>query len=115
MADPLGFVTLGIGGFAAGYLIGKALRLVARIGAYIVGLYLASLIVLSSVGVIIINWAAMQHLMTGAVNFLVNLTKSDVVTSTGAFGTTIALGAIYGAIKVEIKQKTQYRFFKKIK
>ena len=114
MADPLGFITLGVGGFTAGFLIGKALRLVARIGMYVIGLYLASLIVLASMGVIVINWDAMQNLIMNAVNFAVKITKSDVVASTGALGATMFLGMIYGAMKGEIGTRPKYRFFRRL-
>lgn len=117
MADPLGFVTLGVGGFTVGYLIGMALRVVSKIALYAVGLYLASLVVLASMGVIIINWSSMEALIYGLVDFLVNLTKSDVVTSTGAFGVTMVLGAIYGALRGEVHPvpAQNYKFFRRLR
>ena len=120
MVNPLGFVTLGVGGFTVGFLIGMALRFISKIVLYAVGLYLASLIVLASMGVIIINWDAMESLIYGLVSFLAKLAKSDVITSTGAFGVTMVLGAIYGALKGQVVQVRQvqiqnYRFFRRLR
>jgi len=114
MADPLGFITLGVGGFTIGILIGMALRVVARVAMYAAGLYLASLVILASMGIIVINWDALEALTVRAVDFLVSLTKSDVVTSTGAFGVTAFLGAIYGAMKGTVMAGGGYRFFRRL-
>jgi len=114
MADPLGFAVLGVGGFTIGFLVGKALRLIAKIGMYVAGVYIASLIVLASMGIIIINWNALEGLAVSAVEFLVSLTKSDVITSTGAFGVSGFLGAIYGALKGEVHPVQNYKFFRKL-
>ena len=114
MADPLGFAVLGVGGFTIGFLIGKALRFVAKIGMYVVGLYLASLVILASMGIIIINWDALEGIVVSAVEFLVSLTKSDVITSTGAFGVSGLLGAIYGALKGEVNPVQNYKFFRRL-
>jgi len=115
MADPLGFAVLGVGGFTIGFLIGKALRFVAKIGMYVVGLYLASLVILASMGIIIINWDALENLTVSVVDFLVSLTKSDVVSSTGAFGVSGFLGAIYGALKGEVHPVQNYKFFRRLR
>jgi len=115
MADPVGFAVLGVGGFTLGFLIGKALRFVAKIGMYVAGLYLASLVVLASMGVIIINWDALESLTVSVVDFLVSLTKSDVVSSTGAFGVSGFLGATYGALKGEVRPVQNYKFFRRLR
>ena len=114
MADPVGFAVLGVGGFTIGFLVGKALKFVAKIGMYVAGLYLASLVVLASMGIVVVNWDALEGLMVKAVDFLVNLTNSDVVSSTGTFGVTGFLGAIYGALKGEVNPVQDYKFFRRL-
>ena len=82
---------------------------------YVAGLYIASLVVLASMGVIVINWDALESLSVSVVQFLVSLTESDIVTSTGTFGVTGVLGAIYGALKGEVAPAQNYRFFKRVR
>jgi len=115
MADPIGFAALGVGGFTIGFLVGKALKFVAKITMYVVGLYIASLMALASFGVIVINWDALQSLAHGFVDFLVSFTQSDVLTSTGAFGTTAFIGTVYGALKGEVHPVQSYKFFRRVR
>ena len=115
MADPVGFAVLGVGGFTIGFLVGKALKLLAKIVMYVVGLYVASLAVLASMGIIIVNWDAIESLAISTVEFLVSITESDVVTSTGTFGVTGFLGAIYGALKGETRPTQKYKFFRRVR
>ncbi len=114
MADPTGLVILGVGGFTIGMLIGMALKAAARIAMYVAGFYLASLLVLSSMGLIIVNWDGIASLGANILSYLMSLAKADAITSTGAFGVATTLGMIYGAIKSEIAPKQNYRFFKKL-
>jgi len=115
MADPVGFAVLGVGGFTLGFLVGKALKLLAKIAMYVAGLYIASLTVLASMGVIVVNWDALESLAVNTVEFLVSVTQSDVVTSTGTFGVSGFLGAIYGALKGEARPAQNYRFFRRLR
>lgn len=117
MADPAGFVILGVGGFTVGMLIGMALKAAARVAMYVAGLYLASLVALSSMGLIIVNWEGIAALAGTILNFMMNITSSGAIQSAGAFGTATILGTIYGAIKAEVaapQERENYRFFKKL-
>lgn len=117
MADPAGFVILGVGGFMVGMLIGMALKAAARVAMYVAGLYLASLVALSSLGLVVVNWEGIATLGNNIIEYLTSIAQADVLTSTGAFGTTTILGAIYGAIKAEVaapQERENYRFFKKL-
>ena len=116
MADPAGFVILGVGGFTVGMLIGMAIKAAARVAMYAAGLYLASLVALSSMGLIIVNWEGIAALAGTILNFMMDITSSGAIQSAGAFGTATVLGAIYGAIRGEINAPRQnnYKFFKKI-
>jgi len=115
MVDVIGLAALGVGGFAIGYLIGIALRFVTKIAMYVVGLYLASLIALSSLGAITIHWDVMTTLVKNLVTGLASIAQSDVVTSTGAFGVTLTLGTIYGALRGTIVNTNEYKFFKRVR
>lgn len=117
MADPTGLVVLGVGGFTVGMLIGMALKALARIAMYVVGLYLASLLVLSSFGLIIVNWEGLASLGATILNYLMSIARADALTSMGAFGVATTLGMIYGAVKAEIRinnDNNNFRFFKKL-
>ena len=116
MADPAGFVLLGVGGFTIGMLIGMALKAVARLAMYVAGLYLASLVALSSMGLIIVNWEGLANLAGTILNFMTSMTNSGAVQSAGVFGTVTVLGAIYGAIRAEIqvRENQKFRYFKKL-
>lgn len=55
---------LGYGGFA-GFVIGFAAKRVLNVFLMLLGLYMLSLLWLSSKGVITINWHAFVHIFTG--------------------------------------------------
>lgn len=114
MVEPAGFILLGVGGFTVGMLIGMALKALARIVMYVAGLYLASLVALSSMGLIIVNWEGFAALAGQILNFMTGVTNSGVIQSAGAFGTATVLGAVYGAIRAEIRTAQKFRFFKKL-
>lgn len=119
MANFTGFLILGASGFAIGMLIGMAIRAVIRVIMYVVGLYLASLVVLSSMGLIIVNWEGIAALVGTIINFMMDITSSGVIPSAGAFGISTFLGMIYGATKSRVnvpknRNNYNYRFFKKL-
>lgn len=114
MVDPTGFIVLGVGGFTIGILIGMALKALARLAMYVVGLYLASLVALGSLGLITVNWEGIASFLGNVVNYITSLTDAGAFTSMGAFGTATLLGTIYGAIRAQISKNKSYKFFKKM-
>lgn len=112
--DPVGIVVLGVGGFCIGVLIGIALKTAAKILMYVAGLYLASLLVLSNLGIITVNWAGLAELLTKITAFMSGLANTNVLTSTGAFGVAATMGMIYGAVKTSIHATTG-KYFRRVK
>ena len=112
--DPVGLVVLGVGGFCIGVLIGIALKMAARVLMYVAGLYLASLLVLSNLGIITVNWAGLADLLTKISGFMSNLANTNVLTSTGAFGVATTMGMLYGAVKSTVKA-TKGKYFGRVK
>ena len=115
MADIAGTALLGIGGFTIGVLIGMALRATARIVMYVAGLYLASLVVLSSLGLIIVNWSGIASLISSFILNLSRIANADIIFSSGVFGVSMTMGMIYGAVKstAVFEEKRPFRFYKR--
>jgi len=115
--NPAGLVVLGVGGFCIGMLIGIALKAAARVLLYVAGLYLASLLILNNIGIIEVNWVGLANLIQEIARTLSNIARTDVLTSTGAFGVATAMGMLYGAVKATIKGGIKVgggKYFKKL-
>jgi len=112
--DPAGIVVLGASGFCLGVLIGIAIKAAARILMYVAGLYLASLLILSNLGIITVNWAGLADLLTKVTGFMSHLASTDVLTSTGAFGVAATMGIIYGTVKASLTP-ARGRYFKRVR
>ena len=87
------------GGFVTGALIGYALRKAVKVFLTILGLWLLSIVALGQMGVIAINWEALNELVTKIVSWL-GMKTSDVasfISSAGVFGVTLAVGFFAGA------------------
>ena len=69
--------TLG-GGFFVGVLIGYALKKVIKLGAVIVGLFLAGLAYLQYQQIANINWNRLQTVSEGAITTLANLISTQI-------------------------------------
>jgi len=87
------------GGFVTGALIGYALRKAVKVFLTVLGLWLLSIVALGQMGVIVINWEALNELVTKIVSWL-GMKTSDVasfISSAGVFGVTLAVGFFAGA------------------
>jgi uncharacterized membrane protein (Fun14 family) len=75
-ADIAPFVgTIG-GGFAAGAILGYAIKQVLKIVAVVVGLFIASLTYLQYQGIIDIDWSKLQNGLTTVANTVMNISNN---------------------------------------
>jgi uncharacterized membrane protein (Fun14 family) len=118
--DPLGVVTLGVGGFALGTVMGLALRALSKVFMYAVGLYLVSLAILSSFGIIIVNWSGIESALTRIFSWIISLTQTDIFSSMGLLGISSFIGVLYGLTRgtvidtVRIGEE-EFEFFRRVK
>ncbi|MFP3045636.1 MAG: FUN14 domain-containing protein [Thermocladium sp.] len=101
--------TEAVGGFAVGALIGYATKAILKITAIGLGFFFLILLWLSSSGLIIVNWPAIQTWLS---NLLTNLFGQNLsgTFSLGVLGTAGVGGFFYGLGKHEIKQESRLRF-----
>lgn len=101
--------TEAVGGFTVGALIGYATKAILKITAIGLGFFLLILLWLSSNGLIIVNWPAIQTWLS---NLLTNLFGQNLsgTFSLGVLGTAGVGGFFYGLGKHEIKQESRLRF-----
>ena len=101
--------TEAVGGFTVGALIGYATKAILKITAIGLGFFLLILLWLSSNGLIMVNWAAIQTWLS---NVLTNLFGQNLsgTFSLGVLGTAGVGGFFYGLGKHEIKQESRLRF-----
>jgi uncharacterized membrane protein (Fun14 family) len=101
--------TEAVGGFTVGALIGYATKAILKITAIGLGFFLLILLWLSSNGLIIVNWSAIQTWLS---NLLTNLFGQNLsgTFSLGVLGTAGVGGFFYGLGKHEIKQESRLRF-----
>lgn len=114
MVNPAGFIVLGVGGFCIGVLIGLAIKAAARILMYVAGLYLASLLILSNIGIITVNWAGLAKLLTFLTGYMAHIASTNILTSTGAFGVATTMGILYGAVKART-HVAKSRYFRRVR
>ena len=113
--DLMGLATLGVGGFALGTVIGLALRALSKVILYTIGLYLVSLAVLASFGLIVVNWAGIESALSKIFSWIISLTQTDFLTSTGLLGISGLLGTLYGLTRgTVVNTEKNYRFFKRL-
>ncbi|RLJ71580.1 putative membrane protein (Fun14 family) [Hydrogenivirga caldilitoris] len=84
---------LGFGG-ALGFLVGFTLKRVFKIAAFILGLYILSLIWLADKGVISVNWAAFGKFAGSFFSSFESFAKTAV--RTVSFGGSFAIGFVAG-------------------
>jgi uncharacterized membrane protein (Fun14 family) len=117
--DPLGVVTLGVGGFALGTVMGLALRALSKVFMYAVGLYLVSLAILSGFGIIIVNWSGIESALTRIFSWMVSLTQTDIFSSTGLLGVSSFIGILYGLTRGTVidtvGNEGEFRFFRRVR
>jgi len=101
--------TEAVGGFTVGALIGYATKAILKITAIGLGFFLLILLWLSSSGLIIVNWPAIQTWLS---NVLTNLFGQNLsgTFSLGVLGTAGVGGFFYGLGKHEIRQASRLRF-----
>lgn len=100
-----------VGGFTVGALIGYATKAILKITAIGLGFFFLILLWLSSNGLIIVNWPAIQTWLS---NLLTNLFGQNLsgTFSLGVLGTAGVGGFFYGLGKHEIRQESRLRFNK---
>jgi uncharacterized membrane protein (Fun14 family) len=100
-----------VGGFTVGALIGYATKAILKITAIGLGFFFLILLWLSSNGLIIVNWSAIQTWLS---NLLTNMFGQNLsgTFSLGVLGTAGVGGFFYGLGKHEIKQESRLRFNK---
>jgi len=118
--DPLGVVTLGVGGFALGTVVGLALRALSKVFMYAVGLYLVSLAILSGFGIIIVNWSGIESALTKVLSWVVSLTQMDIFSSAGLLGVSSFIGILYGLTRGTVVDtvrigEEEFEFFKRVR
>jgi uncharacterized membrane protein (Fun14 family) len=117
--DPLGVVTLGVGGFALGTVVGLALRALSKVFMYAVGLYLVSLAILSGFGIIIVNWSGIESALTKVLSWVVSLTQMDIFSSTGFLGVSSFIGILYGLTRGTVidtvRNEGEFEFFRRVR
>lgn len=115
--DWIGLATVGIGGFTVGTLVGLALRFISKIILYTLGLYLASLVFLSGLGLVVVNWAGIEEGLTKLINWIISVSQVDLFTGTGIFGTSTVIGLLFGLTRKATIHNTDsgnYRFYRRI-
>jgi len=95
--DALAVLTAAGGSFAAGWLVGYALRRAMSIVLTAAGLFIAALLGLQAVGIVVINWGA----LAGAVSRLVEYVGGEVgpaalAVATSSVGLPFAAGVLLG-------------------
>ena len=118
--DLLGVATLGIGGFALGAVIGLALRAMSKVFMYAVGLYLVSLVILSSFGLIIVNWSGIESALAKIVSWITALSQMDIFSSAGLLGVSSFIGILYGLTRGTVVDTVkiggeEFEFFRRVK
>jgi uncharacterized membrane protein (Fun14 family) len=97
MIEPLVF-QMGVGG-AGGFLAGYAVKKIAKILAFFAGLYFLSLIYLSQIGVVNINYERFLEVTSG---FVTNEQVTNILLATVAslpFAASFVAGLIFGLKK----------------
>lgn len=87
------------GGFVTGALIGYALRRAIKIFLSVLGLWLLSIVSLSYIGVVTINWSGLSELVSKIVGWL-GISAENIasfISSAGVFGLTLSVGFFAGA------------------
>ncbi len=84
---------LGFGG-ALGFLVGFTLKRVFKLIAFIIGIYILSLVWLADNGVISVNWGEMEKFATGFFSSFESFARSAV--RTASFGGSFAIGFAVG-------------------
>jgi len=87
------------GGFVTGTLIGYALRKAVKVALTVLGLWLLSIVSLSYVGIVTVNWAALNELVAKAIGWL-GMSSENIasfISSAGVFGLTLSIGFFTGA------------------
>jgi uncharacterized membrane protein (Fun14 family) len=118
--DLLGVATLGVGGFALGAVVGLALRAMSRVFMYAVGLYLVSLVVLSSLGLIIVNWSGIESVLAKIVSWIMALSQMDIFSSAGLLGVSSFIGILYGLTRGTVidtvrTSEEEFEFFRRVR
>lgn len=72
------------GGFAAGAILGYAIKQVLKIVAVVVGLFIASLTYLQYQGIIDIDWSKLQNVLTTVANTIMNISNNPGASHTAA-------------------------------
>jgi len=87
------------GGFVAGALIGYALRKAIKVFLTVLGMWLLSIVSLSYIGVVNINWAGLNELVSKIIGWLGMSTENiaTFISSAGVFGLTLSIGFFAGA------------------
>ncbi len=85
--------SLGFGG-ALGFLSGFAFKRVFKVLSFLVGLYVLSLIWLADLGVITVNWKALEVLASSLFSSLENFARTAVrvVSFSGSFAVGFLIG-----------------------
>lgn len=113
--ELIGLATISIGGFTIGALVGLALRFISKIILYTIGLYLASLVFLSGLGLIVVNWAGIEEGLTKLINWIISVAQVDLFTGTGIFGVSTLAGALFGLTrKATVENSENYRFYRRV-
>jgi uncharacterized membrane protein (Fun14 family) len=118
--DLLGVATLGVGGFALGAVVGLALRAMSKVFMYAVGLYLVSLVILSSLGLIIVNWSGIESALAKIVSWIMALSQMDIFSSAGLLGVSSFIGILYGLTRGTVIDtvrtgEEEFEFFRRVK
>ncbi len=87
------FKDLGFGG-AMGFLVGFTLKRIFKLVAFILGLYILSLIWLADNGVITVNWDALGRFASGFFTSFDSFARNAV--RTVSFGGSFAVGFVAG-------------------
>lgn len=96
--DPSTLALQAVGGFVAGSLIGYALRKIARWMLIAIGFLLLPIFGLWYVGVLNVNWEAVNEVVGKIVHWLgINISNmTQALASAGALGISGAVGFVFG-------------------
>ncbi|RLG23146.1 hypothetical protein DRN85_09885 [Methanosarcinales archaeon] len=87
------------GGFVTGALIGYALRRAIKVFLSILGIWLLSIVSLGTIGIITINWAELNELVSNIIAWL-GIESGNIasfISTAGVFGLTLTVGFFAGA------------------
>jgi uncharacterized membrane protein (Fun14 family) len=116
--DPQVLALQAIGGFTIGAVIGYAVRKLAKVFIFAVGLALLPIALLWYAGVLYVNWSALNVLVGRGVTWFLGAVKGfeDALASASVFGVSTVIGFLFGLATPalhSVYKPSEYKFVKR--